>query len=221
MKDPGYWIENGIFSASECDEIIDCLSQVSGGRRRGGVRNLMAIPEIERLANDPRLLRIGEKNTGNVLTPFKGTLFEKTGKANWLVSFHQDTSLPLESEVIQEGWGPTSNKAGLIYAHAPTWALKKILAIRIHLDASTIENGPLRVIPNSHHERIQIDHDFLRQVETGGEVQLLVDKGGIIAMSPLLIHASSKAVNNEPRRVLHIEYTSSLDLAPGIRLAIA
>jgi hypothetical protein len=40
-------------------------------------------------------------------------------------------------------------------------------------------------------------------------------------MRPLLIHASSKARNNEPRRVLHIEYADSLDLAPGIRLAIA
>jgi hypothetical protein len=40
-------------------------------------------------------------------------------------------------------------------------------------------------------------------------------------MRPLLIHASSKARVDEPRRVLHIEYADSLDLGNGIRLAMA
>jgi hypothetical protein len=40
-------------------------------------------------------------------------------------------------------------------------------------------------------------------------------------MRPLLIHASSKVLSDEPRRVLHIEYADSLDLADGIRLALA
>jgi hypothetical protein len=40
-------------------------------------------------------------------------------------------------------------------------------------------------------------------------------------MRPLLIHASSKAETDAPRRVLHIEYAHSLDLKPGIRLAVA
>jgi hypothetical protein len=40
-------------------------------------------------------------------------------------------------------------------------------------------------------------------------------------MRPLLIHASSKAQTAEPRRVLHIEYADSLELMPGIQLAVA
>jgi hypothetical protein len=40
-------------------------------------------------------------------------------------------------------------------------------------------------------------------------------------MPPLLIHSSSKAQSDAPRRVLHIEYSDSLDLKPGIRLAVA
>jgi hypothetical protein len=43
----------------------------------------------------------------------------------------------------------------------------------------------------------------------------------VLAMRPLLIHSSSKARAPEPRRVLHIEYADSLDLAEGIRLAVA
>jgi hypothetical protein len=49
----------------------------------------------------------------------------------------------------------------------------------------------------------------------------LVPQGGVLAMRPLLIHSSSKARTPDPRRVLHIEYAESLDLAPGILLAIA
>jgi hypothetical protein len=40
-------------------------------------------------------------------------------------------------------------------------------------------------------------------------------------MRPLLIHCSSKAQTEMPRRVLHIEYADSLGLKPGIRLALA
>jgi hypothetical protein len=43
----------------------------------------------------------------------------------------------------------------------------------------------------------------------------------VIAMRPFLIHASSKSVNDHPRRVLHILYAPSLELAPDIRLAVA
>jgi len=40
-------------------------------------------------------------------------------------------------------------------------------------------------------------------------------------MRPLLIHSSPRAISSDPRRVLHIEYADSLELAPGIRLAMA
>jgi hypothetical protein len=43
----------------------------------------------------------------------------------------------------------------------------------------------------------------------------------ILLMRPLLIHASSKSQADAPRRVLHIEYSDSLDLKPGVRLAVA
>jgi hypothetical protein len=37
----------------------------------------------------------------------------------------------------------------------------------------------------------------------------------------LLVHSSSKARSDSPRRVLHIEYADALVLAPGIQLAVA
>ena len=34
-----------------------------------------------------------------------------------------------------------------LYAHAPASALSQVVALRVHLDASTADNGPLRVFP--------------------------------------------------------------------------
>jgi len=221
MNTPGFWIKNDIFFDDECDAIISALRQGNVRRSRAGAPNLMSIAAIRNLAEDERLVKICEEITGSRLVPYKATLFEKTGKANWLVTFHQDTALPLEKDTNAEGWGPSSVKDGITFVHAPTWALKKILAVRIHLDPSTASNGPLRLIPNTHQKRIQNNETFYPYIKQESEVECLVGRGGIIAMSPLLVHASSKSINDEPRRVLHIEYAESLDLGEGIRLAVA
>jgi hypothetical protein len=40
-------------------------------------------------------------------------------------------------------------------------------------------------------------------------------------MRPLLVHASSKATGDMPRRVLHLEYAASLKLEAGLELRAA
>ena len=40
-------------------------------------------------------------------------------------------------------------------------------------------------------------------------------------MRPLTIHASSKSIDDRPRRVLHIEYAATVHLGPGVELAVA
>jgi ectoine hydroxylase-related dioxygenase (phytanoyl-CoA dioxygenase family) len=176
---------------------------------------------VAALAHDERLLALAQSELGSQATPFRATLFEKSGKSNWLVPWHQDTALPLTSSFDVAGWGPWSKKEGLLYAHAPTWALSRVMALRIHLDASTIENGPLRVVDGSHTTGVLTDKQVLEYARAHSRTDCLVPQGGVLAMRPLLIHSSSKARTPDPRRVLHIEYAESLDLAPGILLAIA
>ena len=113
----------------------------------------------------------------------------------------------------------SSGKNGVRYAHAPAWALQRIVALRLHIDACTEHNGPLRVIPGSHKAGLLSDQEVLKYAASGEAATCLLDRGGILGMRPLLIHASSRATTADPRRVLHIEYSDSLDLEPGIRLA--
>jgi ectoine hydroxylase-related dioxygenase (phytanoyl-CoA dioxygenase family) len=217
----GFWIEDTILSDRECDDLIEAARQSLQGRARAGARHLMSVPAIGAAAKDERLLRIARRALGEGAVPFRATLFDKSARANWLVVWHQDTALPLESRNDSAEWGPWSLKAGILYAHAPAWALSRVLALRISLDASTRDNGPLRIIPGSHRAGVLSDNEILDFARTQETVEAIVPRGGVLAMRPLLAHSSSKARSGEPRRVLHIEYAESLDLGHGLRLAIA
>lgn len=220
FEQSGYSIIGSVLTPDECDQVITHLTNNFPKRTKAGIRNLMTDSVVRSVAHDPRLIGITESIFGKPLVPFKATLFEKTAKANWLVAWHQDTALPLEKRVEGDGWGPSSLKEDVTFVHAPTWAVSKILALRIQLDASTNTNGPLRVIPGSHQKRLKNDDEF--DVWSRKEaITCIADKGDVIAMSPLIVHASSKSTTEEPRRVLHIEYTERLDLNSEIRLAIA
>src|SRR5262245_8058418 len=217
----GFWIEDEVFSGRECDDLIEAAPSGMQGRSRAGARHLVAVPAIEAAAAEERLLRIASRALGDGAVPFRATLFDKSAMANWLVVWHQDTALPLESRNDSTEWGPWSLKAGILYAHSPAWALSRVLALRISLDASTSENGPLRVIPGSHLAGVLSDDEILGIARTQENIEVLVPRGGALAMRPLLVHSSSKARSGEPRRVLHLEYADALELKSGLRLAIA
>lgn len=216
----GYFIENDVFTAQECDALITELTALMS-TKKAGIRNLMSNTIVSKLANDPRLIELAKKGLEHAVMPFRATLFDKSFKTNWLVGWHQDITLPLENIFDDKDWGSWSKKAGINYALAPTWALKHIVALRIHLDDSTTENGSLKVIPQSHLLGVLKDNEVINYFKSNVVVECTVSKGGVLAMSPLILHSSSKAQNNLPRRVLHIEYSDTLELKPGIKLAKA
>jgi ectoine hydroxylase-related dioxygenase (phytanoyl-CoA dioxygenase family) len=106
-------------------------------------------------------------------------------------------------------------KGNVLYAHAPAWALRKVIALRIHLDDSTLINGPLRVLPGTHERGVLTDEQIETFVRDLTPVECAAASGGVVAMRPLAVHASSKPADGNPRRVLHIEYAAAVDLAPA------
>ncbi len=221
LNERGFFITENVVSAAECDAMGDVLSRIPRRDGRAGLRHLMRFPEIAALAHDPRLLALAGQTLGPTAIPFKATLFEKSSTANWAILRHQDTALPLETAFEHPEWGPWSVKDGLAYAHAPAWALNRVVALRLHLDAATGENGPLHIVDGSHVHGVLSDETVFRLGRERPAATCLVGRGGVLAMRPLVIHASSKAKTDAPRRVLHFEYADRLDLAPGIRLALA
>ena len=216
----GFEIVPDVFDSSEIVRAVDALRGGTAERSRAGARHLMRHSAISRLARDPRLLAIAGRYLGEAI-PFRATLFDKSPRNNWLVVWHQDTALPLRKRRDVAGWGPWSVKEGVSYAHAPSSALERVLALRVHIDDSRADNGPLRVIPGTHALGLLSDQEVERLSRASSSVECLVPAGGVVAMRPLLLHASSKAEAAHPRRVLHIEYADSLRLGNGLELAIA
>lgn len=190
-------------------------------RSRAGVRHAMQFGAVRALARYPPLKQLVGEVLGSRAFPFRATLFDKSTNANWLVVWHQDRALPLRERVELPGWGPWSTKEGILYAHAPAEVLSEVLALRVHLDDSGTENGPLRVLPETHTLGVLNDDRIHELAEKIRAVDCLAPKGGVLAMRPLLIHASSKSRSEVPRRVLHIEYAASDAIADPLQLEIA
>jgi len=194
--------------------LLDVTSRVES-TGRGGARNLLDLPEIQQLASQPAVRGAAARSLGSECFPVRALLFDKTPTANWLVAWHQDLTIAVETRRDVEGYGPWSVKDGVAHVQPPTSVLQQMVAIRIHLDECGKDNGPLKVLPGSHRigklgaEEIE---DVRRRIN---EVVCTVPRGGLLVMRPLLIHASSRAISPAHRRVVHIEYAAG-DLTDGL-----
>ena len=81
-------------------------------------------------------------------------------------------------------------KAGVLHVQPPPEVMNGILAIRLHLDESGIDNGSLRVIAGSHREG-RLSTERIGSWDKEKSVTCTVPKGGALVMRPLLLHASS------------------------------
>jgi len=217
LQEQGFELVPDLFSRESMLSLADSIERSAVHRIRAGVRNALQIDSVRDLAYDPILFGLVKEVLGQQAVAFRATLFDKSPRSNWLVVWHQDTALPLRQRVEARGWGPWSVKEGVICAHAPASALEQILAIRVHLDDSNADNGPLRVLPHTHTMGVLTDDEIHYVTTKVAVVDCLVPSGGLLLMRPLLIHASSKARSeNARRRVLHFEYAAQTSFPDGV-----
>jgi ectoine hydroxylase-related dioxygenase (phytanoyl-CoA dioxygenase family) len=202
------------------ERICQAIETADLPRTKAGVRHVLRVPAVRALAAHSDLVNLASAFLGGEPIPFRATLFDKSGVSNWLVAWHQDTALPVHQRVEDSTWGPWSIKGGVLHAIAPASALAMVMALRVHLDDSTQANGPLRVLPGTHVGGV-LKHDEIQHLAAViSPVACVAGAGGVVAMRPLVVHASSKASGNQPRRVLHLEYATSVHLGAGIALAV-
>jgi ectoine hydroxylase-related dioxygenase (phytanoyl-CoA dioxygenase family) len=144
------------------------------------------------------------------------TLFAKSIEKNWLVSLHQDLSIPVAERVSSAECSGWSEKEGEIFVQPPITVLQELLAVRVHLDDCDERNGALRVVPGSHRLGRLTASDAIRARDALGEVSVGVPRGGAMLLRPLLLHASSRSVIGSPRRVLHFVFGPK-NLPEGLR----
>jgi ectoine hydroxylase-related dioxygenase (phytanoyl-CoA dioxygenase family) len=220
IEETGFAIRAELFSHEYLDRLLQEITELAPRRSRAGVRHALVLPPIAAVARQPELIELARGVLGRHAFPFRATLFDKLPAANWLVVWHQDTALPLRERVDLQGWGPWSVKEDVDYAHAPAAALSQVLALRVSFDDSTGENGPLRVLPRTHTLGVLGDDSIHELATRIAPLECVVPKGGLVAIRPLIVHASSKSQTEKPRRVLHIEYAASDSIAAPLRLAV-
>jgi ectoine hydroxylase-related dioxygenase (phytanoyl-CoA dioxygenase family) len=216
--DQGFLIVPGVLAEREVGALRSEAESIPHGR--AGTRHMLSHPSARQVAEDSRLLELATALLGAPAFPFKATLFDKSPTSNWLVAWHQDLALPIRRHVDVPGWGPWTNKGGRLHALAPAEALARVVALRVHLDDSTGENGPLRVLPGTHTSGRLSEARIADLARRVAPVECNAPAGGVVALRPLVLHASSKSTSGLPRRVLHIEYATEMVLGAGIELAV-
>lgn len=182
----------------------------SGAAGKPGLRNLLAHEAVHKLAWSQSLLSIAHACLSAGALPIKATLFDKSDDANWLVAWHQDPAIPVQERVDVAGWSGWTVKGGVHHVHPPVSVLERVLAIRVHLDEVTRDNGPLRVAPGTHRQG-RIRSDEAASIAKNSSVMTCVGScGSAVVMSPLVLHASSKSESASRRRVLHLEYSDAV-----------
>jgi len=197
----GFAIVPDVISPTDCSRLLPLIERPAEGR--AGSRAMLRMDWCRELAlalsRHPSIAPL--LPPGSV--PVQCTLFEKSAEKNWLVAFHQDQSIPVAEATDSRGRTGWSVKDGLTFVQAPPDVLAQMVALRLQLDAPDGSDGALRVIPGSHRNgkvlEAEIDHFRAAQAE----VTCRVEQGGVLVMRPLLLHASSKIVGSQPRRVLH------------------
>lgn len=131
------------------------------------------------------------------------TLFRKTPDCNWKVPYHQDLSIPVAEFVEHPALSGWSVKEDGRYVQAPAGLLDGLLAARLHLDPCGDDDGALRIVPRSHRLGRLSPERIAAMDKRRDEVVCAADVGDLLLMRPLLLHASSKAVRPNGRRILH------------------
>ena len=209
----GWAVTEPVVDSGTVAELRRCVAALPH-TGRGGARNLLDDAHIAGLASAPTLRQFARAILGESCFAVRALFFDKTPNANWKVVWHQDLTIATQQRAELPGYGPWTDKAGVPHVQPPVDVLEQMLAIRVHLDPCSAENGPVRVIDGTHRfgrlapeviDRIRADRP---------ESVCLVAEGALLAFPPLLLHASSPATRPAHRRVIHIEYAAQSLASP-------
>lgn len=212
----GFEIVESVLSHEELEKLRRAVAELPS-RHRGGMRNLLQNSEaVAVMANSVSIKALADAALGTEAFPVRALLFDKAPAANWKVPWHQDTAIAVAERVEVSGFIGWSIKDGVTHVHPPVEILERMVALRIHLDDGGPDNGPLRVLPGSHRHGKLDDAEIERWRQTTAEVSCCAMQGDVLAMRPLLLHASSPAKTPSHRRVIHLEYACG-GLPNGLR----
>jgi hypothetical protein len=220
----GYLLLPAVFTTSEmsaaCQAVAAALAAPSAADsliatkdgRTHGARNLLHLwPGVADLIRASSLAEELKQMLGPAAGIVRGLFFDKPPGDTWALPWHRDTTVAVRSHGVIGQFRKPTVKAGVRHMEAPEHLLATMVTVRIHLDAMTEANGPLRVVPGSH----LLGDVTPRDDQSAGT--LTCGMGDVLLMRPLLLHASGHcaAEHDGHRRIVHLELASTESLADG------
>lgn len=152
------------------------------------------------------LPRVMSELLGPTVRPVRALLMAKGPGQAWFIDWHRDTTFAVAEPEEVSGFDGWIAKGPFYQVQAPLELVGRIRTLRIHLDDSGMSQGPLLVRSGSH-----------RGEDRAPEAAPAL-RGEVLAMNPLLLHASEVPEVLTPRRVLHVEW-AAFELPGGLRWA--
>lgn len=224
FKTEGYTVVEAFYTSDEINQIvkiIDELTPTSPTFRKHeqlfAIRQILKeAPQLTKIIFNQKLTKLIDEVMGKDYFVTKSIYFDKPPASNWFVSYHQDLTISVNARATLTGFDNWTVKQGQYAVQPPLAVLDNCFTLRIHLDDTDEQNGALKVIPASHQKGIyRAEHVNWAQAS---EVFCKVNRGGIMLMKPLLLHASNRTTNQKRRRVIHIEF-SNVELPSEIQWA--
>ena len=155
-------------------------------------RGLFAeVPAVRALACSPAVRTVAEAVLGPHCFAVGAEYQDETSDASWRVAWRQDLTIPVARQLRVTGFGPWTVRDGVP------------------------RGGPLQVLDGSHRvgrlspAAIDAWRDAARPAEC------LVERGGIVAFRPLLLHTPSAVRSRAHRRFVQLEFAAE-ELPPPL-----
>jgi len=203
LASDGFTLVRSLLSEAECDDVSRSLG--AADTRGAGSRLLLHETWCADLACKVMAHPDVRKALPVRARAVQCTFFEKSATKNWLVPIHQDLSIPVSGRVDHPALSGWSEKEGVVFVQAPDNVLEQMLAVRVHVDHCSREDGPLRVVPGSH-EIGRVEPAQAAIVGRAAAIEVPARRGDALLMRPLVLHASSKSSGSSLRRVLHFVF---------------
>lgn len=221
LEHDGYFVLANVFDAGLVAELVGTMKEVLRGEAaitgEGGAvyaaRNLLALwPGTATFWRRPPLPEALADALGSSFGLVRALYFDKPPGQTWSLPWHKDLTIAVrDNRLPSPRFRRPTAKAGVPHVEAPPEVLQSMLTARIHLDDVTEENGPLKVAPGSHHAGKSLAFG------DGPPRTVLVRRGDVLLMRPLVAHCSGKshADTTRHRRILHLEFAASPSLPDG------